>query len=173
MAQSSSRFRHFPEPAAKLLVAALLRDILEHCRSHDMEVCNAGLYAARDFIGVCAAHLQEAAARVILGLMEQNLHSPASTWGWAQQMSAISCLSRACNALNTVQQQRCMALLASMTEHEVDWRRQMTIISEIQVFWKAVADPWSTYAATAKQLEQMERSVAVHPYVRSKLDELL
>ena len=155
------------------MVAALLRDMFNHCSSQDMEVCRSGLYAVLYFTGVSSASLQEAAASSILSLLNQNMQSPASLWGWYHKRNAVRCLSQACKALSTAQKQECMALLASMLELEPDWQRQLDIISEMQIFCGAVADPWLTYAATAKQLVHMERSDAVHREVRSRLDRLL
>ena len=156
----------------KPMVAALLRDMFDHCSSQDMEVCGAGLYAVLYFVGISSAPLQEAAAAGILSLMKQNMQSPASLWGWYHKRSALKCLSRACKALSTARKQECMALLASMLELEPDWQRQLDIISEMQIFCGAVADSWLTYTATAQQLAHMERSDAVHGEVRCRLFEL-
>ena len=172
MAQANSRYRHFPESAANFIVDALLHDIFEHCSSQDVEVCKAGLYGLRYALCISAAPLQEACARRILSLMKHNLQW-AANWGWGQQRDAMACLSVACKALNTAEQQECMALLVSMLELEPDWQRQLIIVSEMQIFWRAVADPYDTYAATAKQLGHMQRSEAVHCQVRSGLLSLL
>ena len=155
------------------MVPALLHDILEHCGSQDAQVCNAGLYTLLYFLCVCSSQLQASAAREVLLLMKQNLHSPATTWGWGQQKKAMACLSRACPALNTAQQQECAALLVSMLKSAPDHQRQLDIISELRTFWRSVADPWVTYAATAEQVLQLERSGEVHLRVRRELGLLL
>ena len=154
------------------MVAALLRDMLDHCSSQDMDVCRAGLRAVLNFTGCSSAPLQEAAASGILSLMKQNMRSPASLWRWCHQRDASRCLSHACKALSTAQKQECMAVLASMLELEPDWQKQLDIISEMQIFCGAVADSWLTYTATAKQLAHMERSDAVHREVRCRLFDL-
>ena len=161
MAQANSRYSHFPESAANFIVDALLHDIFEHCSSQDVEVCKAGL---------CST---------LAGNVHQTHPEPyespraiTSHLGMGQQVYAMSCSSRACKAMNTAEQQESMALLVSMLELEPDWQRQLIIVSEMQIFWRAVADPWDTYAATGKQLEHM-LAAALHPKVRSQLRRLL
>ena len=175
LAQANWKLRHFPESAVKLMVPALMRDILEHCGSQDEEVRDAGLYAAHNFLDVCAAQLQEIAARQILCLVKQNLPSPDSRWHTRSPFfRAMKCLSCACRALNSSQRQECVALLASYFQlFQLDGKAQLEVISELLVFWRADADPSKTYAATTEQLLQLERSVLVHPKARSELYQLL
>ena len=158
--------------ATKLMIPALMRDILEHCGSKDNEIRTAGMYTLQLLLRNSTDQRREAAAREVLSLMKQS-PDQIRTWTWSPLMNAAKCLRYSCSALNTAQREECVALIAEYFQLPLNRRQQLEVISELRSFWSAQADPRRAYAATSEELSRLEKSASLHPNARRKLFYLL